>query len=45
MARAQADGVHEGIDYDLEVDTGVLSPADAAALVAAAVAAAGHDAR
>jgi len=45
MAQAQADGVHEGIDYDLEVDTGVLSPADAAALVAAAVAAAGHDAR
>jgi len=40
MARAQADVVHEGIGYDLEVDAGVLSPADAAAVVAASVVAA-----
>ena len=37
MARAQAQAVHEGIGYDLEIYTGVLSPADAAAVVAAAV--------
>jgi chloramphenicol 3-O phosphotransferase len=37
MARAQATAVHDGIDYDLEVDTSALTPADAAALVAEAV--------
>ena len=40
MARAQTEVVHEGIGYDLEVDAGVLSPADAAAVVAASVVAA-----
>ena len=37
MARAQAEAVHAGIEYDLEVDTGALSPGAAAAVVASAV--------
>lgn len=37
MARAQADLVHEGIEYDLEVDTSALSAVEAAAEVAAGV--------
>ncbi len=35
MARAQALSVHEGIDYDLEVDTSASSLEECAALVAA----------
>jgi chloramphenicol 3-O phosphotransferase len=37
MARAQAEAVHAGVDYDLEVDTGSASPAGAAGVVATAV--------
>ncbi|WP_406829417.1 AAA family ATPase [Pedococcus sp. KACC 23699] len=37
MARAQALSVHEGIDYDLEVDTSGSSPKECAAVVAAHV--------